>query len=132
MSARLSVKISDSQCGVFAQPTRDCANPTGRLTLRLPACTPEEPLDRSARASFGRVVASLCEAAHLCAGSTSNPLRHRYGWKRLTPEPGGIELNLDLLESKRRNRVSMSCAAAIENRRWTGDELLPGFSLVQI
>jgi hypothetical protein len=103
-----------------------------RLTLQLPTCAPEEPLDRGAQGSFGCVVASLRETARLCAGSTSDPLHHRHGWKRLAPEPGRIEFNLDLLESKRRNGVSMSCAAAVENRRRTGDELLPGLSLVQI
>jgi hypothetical protein len=89
MSAHLSGKIGDSQCGVFAEPARDCANPARRLTLQLPTCAPEEPLDRSAQASFGCVVASLRETARLCAGSTSDPLHHRHDWKRLAPSQDG-------------------------------------------
>jgi hypothetical protein len=73
-------------------------------------------LDRCAQAIFGCLFASVCKVAGLSPGRTSDPPHDGHGWRRPAPEPGRIELDLDLLESHRRSSVAMSRAGTIENR----------------
>jgi hypothetical protein len=99
----------------------------------LPLRSLQKPLQRRAQATLGCFsFASFDELPLLPPHATSDPQCHGHGRKQPASEPGRIELDLDLFESKRRDRVAMSCAGTIEDRGRTRDEPPADFGLVQI
>jgi hypothetical protein len=131
MPAGLPGKVADPQGRVFTEASRDRANPARRLKSGLLAGTFQEPSERRAKTAFGCFsFAGVGEESRLPSGTTPDPQRHGLAGQQPASKPTGIELNLDLFESDRRDRVAMRCASAIEDRGWTGDEFRPDFGLV--
>jgi hypothetical protein len=131
MPACLPGKVADFQSRVFTEASRDRANTARRFKFGLLAGTLQEPSERRAKTACGCFsFAGVGEESRLPSDTTSDPQHHGLAWQQAASKPRGIELNLDLFESDRRDRVAMRCTGTIENRGRTGDEPRAEFGLV--
>jgi hypothetical protein len=133
MSACLDRELANFSARVLPEVSRDRANPARWLTRGLQASPFKEPSNPIAqtRPRRGRL-ASASKISRRSADGASDPLHDGQTWKPPGSDPGWVKLDLDLFESNRGGGVAMTCAGAIEDRRWPGDKFRPDLGLVQI
>ena len=126
-------KLGDSEGRVFSQAPRDAADPGCTLARRLPLRFFQKPANRGAQPPLGDLsCAGLSEFSRLPSRPTANPLSDGPVGKPSETDPGGIELDLDLLEPESGDGVAVRRAGAIKDRGRTANELCSDFCLVQI
>src|SRR5580692_8789178 len=133
MSSDLACKVGHLQRRILAEAPGHRTNPARRFPRRFAARSLHEPLQGCTQALLVRFpAAEQRQGSSLRAGASTQPSRDGSTGKQPASKPGRIELDLDLLEPRRRNGVTMSSPGPIENGRGASDEGLSEFALVQI
>lgn len=114
MSAYFSGEVTYAEGGVLAKALCDRCKPVRHDVLRLTVYPLEKALHVCAQATLDCFVATdLRQRARLDAQRSAQPSRYGRARKRHVSKPRWIELNLDLFETRRGDRVLMGGAGPV-------------------